>query len=167
MNGLEPPDSHHVKAAQGWLTLGDPAEALGELSKVQPESASHPEVLRVRWDVVHQLKRGEEALQVAQRLAEVMPDEAETWVRLANSFYYLERMREAYECAKESLVRFPLNSALHYDLACYACFLGRLDEAEQLLKRSFQLDGAGRLQAWALRDPDLEPLRQRGGWEST
>ncbi|HNQ89080.1 MAG TPA: tetratricopeptide repeat protein [Verrucomicrobiota bacterium] len=165
MKGLEPPDSHHVKAAQGWLTLGDAAEALGELSKVSAECAEHSEVLRVRWDVLHQLKRGEEALHVAQRLAVSAPEEAETWVRLANSYYYLKRMEDAYGCAKESLVRFPLSSALHYDLACYACYLGRLDEAQELLRRSFQLDGAGRLQAWARRDPDLEPLRQRGGWE--
>jgi len=27
MNPLEPPDSRHLDAAQGWLPLGDPIEA--------------------------------------------------------------------------------------------------------------------------------------------
>jgi hypothetical protein len=34
---LEPPDTHHVSAAIGWLELGNPAEAGEEIARITPE----------------------------------------------------------------------------------------------------------------------------------
>ena len=36
MTPVEPPDSFYLSAAQGWMELGDPAEAQAELDKVAP-----------------------------------------------------------------------------------------------------------------------------------
>jgi hypothetical protein len=38
MNPLEPPDSIHLQAAQGWLDLGNPIEANEELEKIAPQN---------------------------------------------------------------------------------------------------------------------------------
>ena len=37
MKPLEPPDSFHLLAAQGWLELGNHVEANEELDKITPQ----------------------------------------------------------------------------------------------------------------------------------
>ena len=51
MKPLEPPDSHHLSAAIGWLGLGNVAEAGAELEKIAPQFQSHPDVLVVQFDI--------------------------------------------------------------------------------------------------------------------
>src|SRR5262245_36922608 len=47
---LEPPNSHYLNAAQGWLELGDCQSALDELEFIDKVMQSHPDVLSVRCD---------------------------------------------------------------------------------------------------------------------
>ncbi|MDB6112704.1 MAG: hypothetical protein JWR69_4454 [Pedosphaera sp.] len=47
MNPLAPPDSQHLKAAQGWLELGIHVEANAELDKITATLRSHPDVLEL------------------------------------------------------------------------------------------------------------------------
>ena len=51
MKPLEPPDSHYLSAAVGWLGLGNVAEAGAELEKIAPQFQSHPDVLAVQFDI--------------------------------------------------------------------------------------------------------------------
>src|SRR5690349_10510510 len=48
---LEPPDSHHLAAAQGWLELGNHAEANNELERISPTLRAHPDALEVSWQI--------------------------------------------------------------------------------------------------------------------
>lgn len=45
------PDSHHLRAAQGWLELGNHLEADKELDEITPQLRTHPDVLEVRWHI--------------------------------------------------------------------------------------------------------------------
>jgi len=45
---LEAPDTHYLRAAQGWHELGDLIEATRELEKITPSQWAHPEVMEVR-----------------------------------------------------------------------------------------------------------------------
>ena len=47
---------------------------------------------------------------------------------------------------------------MRYNLACYECQLGRLDQARAWLRKAFDLGDPAEMQAQALRDPDLQPL---------
>jgi len=51
MKPLEPPDSMHLNAAEGWLELGNHPEANEELEKVTPSLRAHPDVLATRWHI--------------------------------------------------------------------------------------------------------------------
>src|ERR1043166_9428290 len=51
MTRLEPPDTHHLSAAVGWLELGNPAEAGEEIARISPAALEHPDVLEVRWQI--------------------------------------------------------------------------------------------------------------------
>jgi Tfp pilus assembly protein PilF len=44
----------------------------------------------------------------------------------------------------------------HFNLGCYACQLGDIDQAKERVRRSIELDA--KFKMLALDDPDLEPL---------
>jgi hypothetical protein len=54
--------------------------------------------------------------------------------------------------------KFPLCDTLHYNLACYECQLGRLEQARAWLDKAFALGNVKTLKTVALEDPDLAPL---------
>ena len=64
--------------------------------------------------------------------------------------------------ARDNLLRvvdkFPTSPIMRYNLACYECQLGRLEQAKQWLEKAFALGDAKQMKLAALDDPDLEPL---------
>ena len=54
--------------------------------------------------------------------------------------------------------RFPDNFNIAYNLACYACQLGNLPRARELLGLAIELGGSAETKLMALKDPDLTPL---------
>jgi hypothetical protein len=46
---LEAPDSIHLQAAEGWIVLGNYAEANDELEQIAAANRAHPDVLQLRW----------------------------------------------------------------------------------------------------------------------
>ena len=83
MKSLEPQDSLHLRAAQGWLELGDHLEANVELEKISPRLRMHPDVLLLRYEIFAKAKLWEAAFYVAQALVEVEPKEPCGWINQA------------------------------------------------------------------------------------
>ena len=73
------------------------------------------------------------------------------------------RRADSIQAAKEILLNaesmFPKEAIIRYNLACYCCQLGEIENAKDYLKKSFEIDSTWRLQA--LDDEDLRPL-----WDS-
>jgi hypothetical protein len=67
MKPLEPPDSHFVSAASGWLELGNAHEAAEELKAVSPALARHPAVLQMWYDIHAHAERWDAASEAAAR----------------------------------------------------------------------------------------------------
>ena len=80
------------------------------------------------------------------------------WLFLAASLHSLKQTEEAYETLVEIVDEFPDDPAIPYQLACYACELDLLAEAQSWLEEAFQKDGGKELKLIALKDPALEPL---------
>ncbi len=57
MKPLEPPDSLHLRAAQGWCELHAFSEADAELDNIAASLRAHPLVLEVRWQPKEQEPR--------------------------------------------------------------------------------------------------------------
>ncbi len=167
MNPLPPPDCFFVSAAEGWLGLGDPTAAAAELEQVGEAHRHHPAVLDLRWTLYACQKDWTGALRVAREFRASVPGEVASWLHYA---YALRRTAEgglqaAWEELLPALEKFPQDSTVPYNLACYACQLGRLGEARGLLARAA---GQNRefIQQMALRDADLEPLwTEIRGWK--
>src|SRR6058998_1823275 len=68
MKAIEPPDLHHLRAASGWLLLGNDLEATEDLERINPQLHTHPDVLEVRWQIC------------ARAIVEIDPNRASGWI---------------------------------------------------------------------------------------
>jgi tetratricopeptide (TPR) repeat protein len=160
MQKLEPPDTHALSAALGWLELGNAREALAELDLVSAANQDHAGVLELRWAARAELRDWAGALHAANRLVDVAPDNVSGWLHRA---YALRRapgggLPQAWDALLPAADKFPDQLLVAFNLACYACQLQRLDAAREWLHRAMKLGQANEVRAMALADADLEPL---------
>src|SRR5437588_12859825 len=92
---FDPPDSHHLMAARGWLELGNCLEANAELEKIAPRLKGHPLVVIVRWDICAKAGKWDDALPWAESLMKLLPEEPQAWINLAFTLHELDRTPEA------------------------------------------------------------------------
>lgn len=118
----------------------------------------HPEVLELRWAVCASDRQWETALQIADALIKVDPEEAVGWIHRSYALHELKRTQDARDNLLEVVQKFSLSPTIHYNLACYECQLGDLDAARKWLKSAFRLGDAKQMKPAALRDPDLKAL---------
>jgi tetratricopeptide (TPR) repeat protein len=151
---------HHLNSALGWVELGNFSEARAELNQLPPEFLSRPEVLEIRWIIDAAASDWESALQTAREILKVAPDHPEGWLHQA---YALRRKKDGgLQSAREALEpvedKFPEEPTIPYNLACYACQLGHLDQARALLQKAIQRGELKEIKKLALKDPDLKDL---------
>ncbi len=158
MPKLQPPDTHHLSAAEGWLELGNFKEAVSELNLVSTAEQGRVEVLGLRWSISAQLKLWEECVGIATRIIELAPKNIFGWIHRSYALHELKRTIEARDLLQPALKRFPRNETIPYNLACYECQLGDVDAARDWLRRAMKLMKPESLKAQALEDPDLKPL---------
>ncbi len=70
----------------------------------------------------------------------------------------MKRTQEAHDQLLPAAENFPHDSTIAYNLACYACQLGRMQEAKEWLGRAIDVGEPNAVRLMALDDPDLEPL---------
>ena len=160
MSRLEPPNTHLLSAAAGWLGLGNMAEAKAELAQIDPANQDHPDVLEVRWEIAAIEHQWEQGLEIARKLLQAAPDRASGWLHQA---YALRRVpegtvKQAWDALLPAFDKFPQESIISFNLSCYACQLGQLDAARVWFKRAMVIGGKQRIKAQALADSDLAPL---------
>ena len=158
IKALEPPDLHHLNAAEGWLGLGNAAEAELELSRLNPSVLEHPEVLRVRYSLHALTKQWENAAEIAQQLCQIVPGVPLGWIHLAFALHELRRTQEAHNVLLPIVGRFPDEYVIRYNLACYSCQLGALEEARAWLKKAMLIAGKDTIKNMARTDVDLQTL---------
>lgn len=163
MQPLEPPDCFHLDAALGWLGLGNWQEANAELEKIAPSLRSHPDVLLAQAEAYNKAGQWDEAAELAQKVVVLLPKEAGVWIlwayatRRAAKGGGMAKAKAILLQARELFAREPM---ICYNLACYDCQTGQLQDARAWLRRAFALNKGEHLKRMAREDPDLEPLRE-------
>lgn len=155
---LEPPDSHFLNAATGWLDLGLPDEAEAELHRLSKPARIHPDALSVEWEIYARTHRWTEALTVATLILEVDAARPTGWINRSYALHELKRTAEARQALLVAHPRFPAVGVIPYNLACYACQMGNLEEARRWLREAIARDGRDVVLERARRDPDLVPM---------
>jgi Flp pilus assembly protein TadD len=157
---LEPPDSHHLDAAIGWLGLGCAGDALTELTLISPDNQNHSDVLEVRWTILAHEKQWCNALEIAEKELKFAPGESSGWLHRA---YALRRasgggLSQAWDALLPAAEKFPAEPVIAYNLSCYACQMQQLDLARTWLKRAVVAGKKEAIKKMALADDDLQPL---------
>jgi tetratricopeptide (TPR) repeat protein len=160
MQLIEPPDIHHLRAALGWLGLGNCAEAEVELEKISLENRKHPEFLEVRWQWCAKAGKWDIGVTVAEEMVSVAPEAAGGWL---NRAYALRRakgggLQMAYAALRPAADKFPKEALICYNLACYCCQMDNLPEAREWFGKALKLGEAKVIRKMALADDDLKPL---------
>jgi Flp pilus assembly protein TadD len=99
-----------------------------------------------------------EALNVAGELVAAAPQNAAGWIDQSYALHELRRTAEARALLLPAANRFPDVSTIPYNLACYACCLGDIEEARRWLERAAQIRDRAEIQTQALTDSDLKAL---------
>jgi Flp pilus assembly protein TadD len=151
------PTATRLRYATGYLELGLTEAAARELRAIEPAEQEEGLVQQV-WIELH-MAAGEwtKLIPVAQRITASEPDIERPWIALA---YALRELKRVEEARRTLLAAEPLHGTsglLHYNLACYECLLGDLEEARRRLARAYRLEP--KLQPGAAEDPDLARLQ--------
>ena len=150
------PQDPYVKAAIGFLELGDPLAAWDELEQIPAEYRAESIVLVMRYEIYMALEKWDEAVEIARYLVKAVPDEPLLFVNLGMA----EVKKTGYEAGegilREALVTFPDHPNLIYNLACYCAQVGKIEEAKQLLAKAIELDPV--FKEPSLEDEDLKAI---------
>ncbi len=169
MPPLEPPDLHHLRAASGWLLLGNEVEAIADLERISPQLRVHPDVLEIRWQIYAMAKKWDACLEVASAIVEIDPSRPSGWIGRAYSLRQAAGggLQAAFDSLLSVADKFPAEPMIPFGLACYACQMGNLDDACEWLRKAFSAaQNPGRkqrLRSLALDQPELEPLLRKIG----
>ncbi len=160
MRPIEPPDTHFLAGAIGWIELGNCREAKAELERISATARRNPDVLEVWWVIYAGERDWTAGLEVARALLEADPDRSSGWLHRA---YALRRvngggLQAAWDALRPAFDKFPEEEIISYNLSCYACQMNRLEEARKWLQFALESDGKEKIKAMALHDADLEPL---------
>lgn len=157
MNALCYPDLFCLEAAKGWYLLGDLNSAKAELAQLPAARQTHPDVLELRFALAAKEKDWNACMELAAALLDAAPERPTSWINCAFTLHELNQTEEAWNTLFTVRDRFPEVPTVPYNLACYACRLGRLEESRAWLKRSMSVGGEA-YKRLALQDADLRPL---------
>jgi tetratricopeptide (TPR) repeat protein len=148
-----------LRAAQGWIELGLPHEAWAELQQVPAEAQHRLEVMLLSLDTLQTLKQWKECATLGEEAARRYPDCGAIYLVTAYAIRRSRSLAEAREFLLQATDALAEEAMFHFNLACYACQLGDMDETMHRLETAFRLDPKYRAQA--LDDEDLRPMWDR------
>ena len=155
---LEPPATHYLNAAIGWLGLGDADSAREELGHIPRALQSHPDVLEVRWQVSAKAQKWNDCVEIANRLVELSPRNPFGWIHRSYALHELKQTREALDALLPALTKFPKEWLIRYNLACYCCRLDQIDETMRFLEQACKLGEVKQVKEMARADLDLQAV---------
>ena len=145
-----------LDAALGYFYLGLYDYAWDELESLPAEVRLTDPVLEMRLAVYHALNKWNPARILAESLAQRFPENPNWWIQWAYSLRREKSVTEARGVLWQAVQIHPASATIIYNLACYACVLGEMDEAKRLLEQAFALDADFKITA--LDDSDLNPI---------
>ena len=93
---------------------------------------------------------------IAEHLTKVIPEDSQNWISLAYAQRRYLDLQTAEKTLLEAQERFPEEATIPFNLACYACQLGGLDEAREELAKAVGMEPA--FKKTALEDEDLKAI---------
>ena len=143
-------------AAQGYIELEMPDEALQELDSLPHQDQRREEAVQMRLFITMRARRWPDALALCERIRASTPDSPTGYIHGAFCLHELGRTREARQLLMEGPPSLNDEATYHYNLGCYNAVLGNLEEATRHLEVSFEMDE--KFRHVAKHDPDLKSV---------
>lgn len=145
-----------LEAADGYLYLGLPEEALDEFEKISQDERQYASVMLAEIRVLLHKREWQHAEKLSTRGAELHPDEDEFTVQRVFALHQLEKGEEAFRVLLAAPEWIRRTGILHYNLACYEARLGDLNTARRCIDAAIEINSA--IKKNARNDPDLAAL---------
>lgn len=143
-------------AAQGYLELEMPREALAELDSLGAEEKDREEALQLRLFVLMRGRLWARAQEVCERVRQIFPEESTGYIHGAFCLHELGRTGEAKDLLLSGPPTLAREATYFYNLGCYDAVLGNLEAAAASLRTSFEMDN--KFREIAKYDPDLKSV---------
>jgi predicted Zn-dependent protease len=163
MDPLPPEVFQIVRAARGWLELGDGDEAEAELLRLPADRRQHPIALELHWQIAAKRRDWSMAHALANELVQRHPRLVSGWIHRAYSARRMEGggLEKALAELLPAATSFPGESMVAYNLACYLTRLGRVEEGWRWYQEAEKRGEAKAVRALARQDDDLRELWDR------
>ena len=123
------------------------------------EDRWHPLVVEARYNTYRDAKEWTLAMTMAKLKHESKPNSLEWLLNYADAYHQLGDTKKAIECLKDSEDQFGEEAEYLFRLGKYHAILGNVEEAKDLVRRVFKLNGS--FKAEFLDDPAFDSV-----WDS-
>ena len=113
--------------------------------------------MKVRVEVCRALESWELMAEVSNHLRKIEPDDVGHPLNMSYATRRFKSEAEAADILSLALRRYYDDALVRYNLACYWCVMGRVEEAREMLETACKKDGS--LRELAETDEDLAGLR--------
>ena len=150
----------HLVAALGYHELGMHQDALIELDRIPESHRQRLEPLRLRLSVLQTMTEWEQGAALAREAIGRYPESGDLFLAGAYCIRRAETLEAAFAFLEQGRSCLETEPCFWFNLGCYHCQFGRLEETKECVERAIALDGNYR--TLAAVDGDLEPLRESG-----
>ena len=154
---MDPRDAFRLRAAEGYLELGMLSDAETELAAVGSGTCARAAALALRAELASRRQDWTAMRSAAEAWLTLRPQDAGALVSLAFATRRTTGLDAARAILREAETLHPGDILIRYNLACYACTAGDLDEARTRLDKVFAQESA--YVRIAREDADLTVLK--------
>lgn len=147
----------HLSYASGYIELGLFEEAEAELAHVPHDHREKSEFLQVRANLFQEQKRWPELAVIAEQLCTRHSQNVGGWIMWAYATRRFLSLKQAEQILLQAEKLHASEATIQFNLGCYACQQGNLEEAKRRVDRAIEIDPQFR--ELAAQDPDLIALR--------
>lgn len=145
---------------RGYLELGMLREAEQEFRQIPAEDAQSFEVRFLKALLLQEKKDWPRLADVSEVLVREKPDDPSGWIMWAYAIRRSISIEAAKKILQQAALTHPKEATIQFNLGCYACQQGELDQARNYVTCAIALDA--HFKDAAASDPDLAPLRESG-----
>jgi tetratricopeptide (TPR) repeat protein len=146
-----------LRAAEGYLELEMPRQALESLSRLAEEEFS-PIAWLLKGESLRALGECEAAIVPLRKAADEAPSDMHVWLALGWCYKRIGRLDMAIESLEEALEAAPNEAIIHYNLACYWSLAGNKRQAILFLGQALEIDPSYRDKISG--ETDFDAIRQ-------
>ena len=149
-----------LSRSNGYRELGMFDESINILEDIRfEEDRLHPLVVETRYNTYRDAKEWTLAMTMAKLKHESKPNSLEWLLNYADAHHQMGNTEKAIACLKDAEDKFGEDAQYLFRLAKYHALLGKVEEAKDLVRRVFKLNGS--FKADFLDDPAFDSV-----WES-